>query len=148
MNWIVLLEKLFASRSSSSNESVIMESLDVVRLLRSAGGSLSTQAGLYTELARVEWEEEKNRLLQMTAMILLGFTCALCIMIFIGALALALSWETPYRLHALIALIVVYGTGIAIALYRLQILAARSNQAFIATREELAADIALLRSKL
>lgn len=148
MNWIVLLEKLFASRSSSSNESVIMESLDVVRLLRSAGGSLSTQAGLYTELARVEWEEEKNRLLQMTAMILLGFTCTLCIMIFIGTLILALSWETPYRLHALVALIVVYGAGIAIALYRLHILAARSHQAFIATREELAADIALFRSKL
>jgi|GEM_PF-434056 len=150
MNWIALLEKLFASRYSaqSNNDSVIVEVLDAARLLRSAGSALSAQAALHGQLARVEWAEEKSRLLQMAVMMLLGFTCALCIMIFTGVLVIAFSWDTPYRIHSLIALIAIYATGLGIALHKLQVLAARSSQAFIATREELAADIALLRSKL
>lgn len=150
MNWIAIVEKLFAPTHSSNakGDSLIAESLDALRLLRSAGSALSGQAALHGQLMRVEWEEEKSRLLQMLAMMILAFICGLCIFIFIGVLALAASWDTAYRVHSLVALIVVYALGVGLAYYKIRQLAARSSQAFIATREELAADIALIKSKL
>lgn len=150
MNWIAIIEKLFAPTHSSSTkgDSLIAESLDALRLLRSAGSELSTQAALHGQLMRVEWEEEKGRLLQMLAMMILAFVCGLCIFVFIGVLVLAISWDTAYRIHCLVALITLYALGVGFAYYKIRQLAARSSQAFIATREELAADIALIKSKL
>lgn len=148
MNWISLIEKLFSSRSNGDNDSTLSNSLDLFRLIRSAGGALVAQASLHGQLAQVEWEEEKNRLIQMLIVTLIGFVCGLCILFFGGALVLAFSWETAYRIHAIFALIAIYGFGILISWYRFQALSALSSQAFSATRQELAADIALIRSKL
>lgn len=150
MNWIAIAEKLFTSRSShhENGDSVIAESLDALRLLRSAGSALSAQAALHGQLMRVEWEEEKSRLLQIIVMMLIAFVCGLCIFIFFGILVLATCWDTPYRIHSLAAVIASYALGIGFAYYKIRQLAARGSQAFIATREELAADIALIRSKL
>ena len=147
---IAIIEKLFAPGPGNghASESVFAESLDVIRLMRSAGGALSAQAALHGQLARVEWEEEKSRLLQIAAMMLIAYMCALCMMIFLGVLVLALSWDTAYRIHACVGILVVYAIVIAIVVHRLQTLFARSRYAFAATREELAADIALIKSKL
>ncbi len=106
------------------------------------------QANLHGQLARVEWAEEKNRLFRMLVVTLLGFACLVCGMLFVGALVLAISWETSYRIPALLALIAVYGAEYGIAWRRFQALSAFSSQAFAATREELAAGMALLKSKL
>lgn len=122
--------------------------LDAIRLLRSAGGALFAQAGLHGQLARVEWAEEKIRLTKMLIATLAGFACLLCCLIFAGVLVLALTWETEYRIAAILALGIVYGIGALIAWLRLRALSALSEQAFAATREELAADIALIKSKL
>ena len=150
MSWIGIVEKLFAPGPGTDHpsESVFAESLDVIRLVRSAGSALTAQAALHGQLARVEWEEEKCRLQQIATMMLIGFACALCMMIFLGVLVLALSWDTAYRIHACIGILVVYGIAIAIVINRLKALFARSRYAFSATREELAADIALIKSKL
>ncbi|MBC7984888.1 MAG: phage holin family protein [Candidatus Obscuribacterales bacterium] len=122
--------------------------LNAIRILRSAGQALFTQAALHGQLARVEWAEEKTRLLKMLVAALLGFTFSLCVMLFTGALVLAFTWETAYRVPAAVALVIIYAVGLAIAWYRFQALSARSSRAFAATREELAEDFALLRSKL
>jgi uncharacterized membrane protein YqjE len=122
--------------------------LTALRLLRSAGGALFAQAALHGQLARVEWAEEKRRLGQMLIVTLLGFVCLLGAMLLVTALVLALSWETAYRIPVLIALIAVHVLGTAIAWRRFQALSALGCRAFAATREELAADIALLKSKL
>ncbi len=148
MSWSSLMEKLRTPAPTPSGESTLINSLDVVRLLRSAGGALLAQLALHGKLASVEWEEEKNRLLQMFIITLFGFVCVLCILFFTGAAVLALSWETPYRIHAIVALIAIYGLGVFVAWHRFQKLSALSSDAFAATREELAADIALIRSKL
>ena len=87
--------------------------LDVIRLLRSAGAALFTQASLHGQLARVEWAEAKTRLL-------------------------GVAW----------GLVAAYGLIVAFAWHRLRTLSARSSQAFAATREELAADLALLKERL
>src|SRR5689334_25210261 len=83
-------------------------SFDAVRMLRAAGGSLFSQAQLHAELTGVEWQEEKNRLLRMLAIALLGFACLLCTLLFAGGLALATAWETAYRVPTLAALVLTF----------------------------------------
>lgn len=122
--------------------------LNAIRLLRSAGSALFEQAGLYGQLARVEWAEEKSRLLKMLAATLAGIVFLSCALLFAGLLVIALSWDTPYRIHALLAMLAVYGIGVAIAWHKLQVFSALGDKSFAATREEFAADIALIKSKL
>ncbi len=133
---------------TTTTDSAAINALDVVRLLRSAGAALFTQAAMHGQLARVEWAEEKTRLSQMLVVGLIGFASLLCAMLVIGALVLAFSWDTAYRIDAATALLVAYGLVAGFAWRRLKGLSARSSQAFAATREELAADMALLKSKL
>ena len=129
-------------------DSTEINPLDAIRILRSAGKSLFAQAALHGQLARVEWAEEKTRLIKMLVLVLLGFVGLLCVLLFLGVLVLAYSWDTAYRIPAVMALIAVFGLAAGIAWRSLQALSAQSSQAFAATREELAADLALLKSKL
>ncbi len=133
---------------ATAPESAAFNPLDVVRLLRAAGGALVKQAALHGELARVEWGEEKARLFKMLGVGLLGFASLMCVMLAIGALVLAFSWDTTLRVPAAIAIVAAYLLGTGIAWSRLRALSAMSTQAFAATREELAADLALFKSKL
>jgi uncharacterized membrane protein YqjE len=137
-----------AAEPGSAPGSATFNPLDALRMLHSAGGALFAQAALYGQLARVEWAEEKRRLLQMLVLGLLAFTCLLCVLLLAGILVLVFSWDTAYRIPAAMALFAVYVSATAGAWYRLQILMARAGEAFAATRTELAADITLLRSKL
>jgi uncharacterized membrane protein YqjE len=125
-----------------------IDALAAIRLLRSAGGALFDQLALHGQLAQVEWVEEKNRLLKMLAGAILGFACFQCIMLAVGALLLAVCWETVYRIPAAAALVGLYGLGAGFAWHRFTALSALSGQSFAATRVELAADLALIRSKL
>lgn len=119
--------------------------MDALRLLFSAGGALITQAGLHGQLARLEWEEEKSRLHQILITGLLGFANLLSFLIFLGILVMATTWDTAYRFHAIIAVVAVYGLVTGFAWRRLHSLSALGKEAFAATREEFAADMALLR---
>jgi uncharacterized membrane protein YqjE len=143
------VEKMQNSDSSSrpATGSIVSDFIKVIRIIRTAGKPIFTQTVLHGQLARIEWEEEKIRLMKMLAFLLLGFACILCFMIFAGVLVLAFSWETAYRIQAIIALMTVYGIGIGVAWRRLYILSTLSDQAFAATREEFAADMALISSK-
>jgi uncharacterized membrane protein YqjE len=119
--------------------------MDALRLLFAAGGALLTQAGLHGQLARLEWAEEKFRLQQMLIIGLLGFTTLLSSMIFIGILVMATTWDTVYRLPAIIGVVALYGLSTGFAWRRLRSLSSQGKEAFAATREEFAADMALLR---
>ena len=120
----------------------------MIRVLLSAGGPLMAQAGLHGQLARVEWAEQKERLLKMLVLALLCYTGVLCVMLLLGALVLAFSWDTEYRIPIALALVAVYGLGTALAWRRFRTLSALNGEAFAATREEFAADLAILRSSL
>lgn len=122
--------------------------LEVLRLVRLAGGTLLTQMTLHGQLACNEWAEERRRLGKMLTVIVLGFTCLLCFLLAGGALLLAVSWDTPWRLPVAAALVAIYGLATALAWRRLSALSAHGSQSFAATRAELAADLELLRSKL
>jgi len=142
------LKKLRTVEPLPAPDSIGIGPLDAIHLLRSSGKALFAQIVLHGQLIQVEWAEEKSRLLKMLIVALLGFAGVLCVMLFVGVAALTLSWETAYRIPTAVALVVVYASGAAIAWRRLQALSALSDQAFAATREELAADLALLKSKL
>jgi uncharacterized membrane protein YqjE len=134
--------------STMTPDSTAINALKAIRTLRSAGGALFDQVALHGQLAQVEWGEEKNRLLKMLVGAVLGFACLLCVMLSLGALALALCWETVYRIPVAAVLVALYGLGTGCAWHRFVALSALSGQSFAATRVELAADLALLRSKL
>ena len=125
-----------------------VDPLDVLRLLHSAGGALLAQAALHGQLARVEWEIEKQRLFKLFCVSLIGFSFLLCVTFFLGIAVIAFSWDTTYRLHAIAALIGVYSVGLGIAVHCVKNLLALGNQAFAATRAEFAADVALIKSTL
>jgi len=129
-------------------DSAAFNPLDAIRLLRLAGKALFAQVALHGKLALVEWAEEKNRLFKMLIAALLGFACVLCVMLFGGTLVLAFFWNTAYRIPASIVLMTLYVVGMVIAWRRLQTLSALGSRAFAASREELAVDLRLLRSKL
>lgn len=131
-----------ASPSASPSASAVM------RIARSAGGALLVQAGLHAQLLRVEWAEMRGRLLKMLLATLLGFACLLGLMVTLTALLLAASWHTPYRIPAVIALIALYGSGLALAWRHFKLQSALNAASFAATRAELAEDLALLRSHL
>ena len=131
-----------------TGDSPPINALGAIRVLRSAGGALFDQLALHGQLAQVEWIEERNRLVKMLVGALLGFAFFLCLMLSVGALLLALYWETAYRLAAVAAVVGLYGLGAGWAWRRLIALSALSGQSFASTRVELAADLALIRSRL
>jgi uncharacterized membrane protein YqjE len=131
-----------------TSDSTAINALGVIRILRSAGGALFDQVALHGQLAQVEWDDEKNRLLKMLVGAVLGLACLLCVMLSVGALVLALCWETVYRAPAATVLVGLYALGTGFMWRRFTDLSALGGHSFAATRVELAADLALLRSKL
>lgn len=129
-------------------QSASISPLDVVRILRSAGSSLLTQAGLHGQLARVEWAAEKNRITGLLIAALIAGIGLLCTLLMAGVLVLAFSWDTPYRVPAAVGLVLFYAACAVFAWMRFKTLSARGREAFAGTREEIAADLALIRSRL
>ena len=133
---------------AAAPESASISPLDVVRVLRSAGPALLTQAGLHGDLIRVEWAAEKERIVRLVAAAFIALIALLCLLLTAGALVLAFSWDTPYRAAVAAGLAIVYAVIAAIAWQRFKVHTARGSESFAATREELAADVALIRSRL
>jgi len=138
---------LFKSSRASTDAGAI-NPLQLLGVLRSAGGAFIAQASLHAQLAQVEWQEEKQRLRSMVVFTLMGFACFLCLIFFTGALVLAISWDTPYRIPVFIGLILCYLAALIFAGLKLKTLAQQGDQSFAATRAEIAADIDLIKSAL
>jgi uncharacterized membrane protein YqjE len=132
----------------TSTDAGALNPLQLLGLVRSAGGAFLAQASLHAQLAQVEWQEEKQRLRQMVAFTLMGFACFLCFIFFTGALVLAISWDTPYRIHVFIGLIFCYLAALIWAALKLKVLAEQGEKSFAATRAEILADIDLIKSAL
>jgi uncharacterized membrane protein YqjE len=127
---------------------VAVTTADLLRIVRSAGGALLVQAGLHGQLLRIEWAQEKARLLKLVMGAVLGFVCLLGLLVALGVMLLAVYWDTPYRIRAVAALAGIYGLGVLCAWRLCTSQAARGTDSFSVSRSELAADLELLRSKL
>lgn len=122
--------------------------LALFRLLSFESEPLFAQAKLHGQLAKVEWAEEKQYLLRLLLSSLLGFACFLCMLIFSGILVIALTWNTDYRIFAIVALCLAYMVATVLVCRHIIKISDRPEGAFPATRAELTSDLALLRSKL
>lgn len=119
-----------------------------VRLVRLAGADLLDQAGLHAQLAHVEVQQERQRLLRILALGVLGLACLVSVLLSAGALVLAASWDGAYRLHVAGGLVVAYAFGLGLCWQRLRRAAATDAGLFQASLEELSADAAMLRRHL
>ncbi|TJY62795.1 hypothetical protein E4T66_03480 [Sinimarinibacterium sp. CAU 1509] len=125
-----------------------LQALDLMRRLQPAAGAVYAHLALHEQLMQIEWAQEKRRLLKMLWLTLIGFACLLCMLIFGGALAMTLSWNTSYRIPTLLALIAVHVLGFSMAWRRLRMQSVLGERSFAASREALAADLAVIRSCL
>jgi uncharacterized membrane protein YqjE len=129
-------------------EAASINTAELLRMLRTAGGAMLLQAGLHGQLLRVEWAQEKSRLLKLVMATLLGFVSVLGLLATLGILVLAIYWDTPYRILAVLALVALCALGMAFAWRQCRSQAALGSNSFAASRSELAADLELLRSQL
>jgi uncharacterized membrane protein YqjE len=132
---------------SEAPPSARFDAWDALRVLRTAGPALAAQAGNYAELVGVEWTEERRRLLRLALATALGFAFLLCILLASGAVLLAATWDTGWRWPSAAALLIAYASGLAWSWQRAAATHAQGSASFSATREELAADLAILRSR-
>lgn len=133
---------------TASKDAGSMNPLQVLSVIRSASSALFAQATLHAQLAQVEWKEEKQRLSKMLIFTLIGFACFLCLLFFIGAFVLTLSWDTKFRIPVFLLLIFGYFLALTWAAFKVYALAEQGNNSFAGTRAEIEADIALLKSVL
>lgn len=118
----------------------------LLRALRLAGRPALAHAALHGQLVQLEWMQEKQRLLQLLLVTLLGFACVLIFLGLLSTLVLLLSWDTSYRLAALLVLLFAHALGFMLAGWRMHVLLARGSASFTGICEELSADIDLLRN--
>ncbi len=130
------------------NPSFEFNPLSAFRLLRSAGGALLAQAALHSQLARVEWAEEKIRLTRIAIAAILAVLSALCLLLLGSLIVLALSWNTPYQIAVVVAVLLAYVILLAVCSRILIRQIALGALSFAATREEIAADLAMLKARL
>lgn len=122
--------------------------MEIIRRLRASVALVLMQLELHGRLACVEWQQEKNRLQQLLVFGTLGLIFLFCFILSIGLLAIALAWTTEYRWFAIVGVVVFYALGIVFCYFRCKRYAALGEESFKATRAEIAADIALIRSQL
>jgi uncharacterized membrane protein YqjE len=112
-----------------------------------AGSALLAHAALHGQLAWVELQREKNRLLQMSLVLLAGFSLLTSLLVAVTTALLLATWNTPYSASVMAATGFLYGAGMVLLWLRFSMLAAKGDQAFCGTREELAEDMTQLRSR-
>lgn len=122
--------------------------MSIVQMLGAAGEAFLAQANLHRQLAANEWQQEKARLTSMFAAFLVGFCCFICLLIFIAVLAILLTWNSPYQSISLLSVCTLYALGAYLAFRRFMWQAKKSTNFLAATRAEMAADLAMIKSKL
>lgn len=120
----------------------------IIKKMYKAKDAIHAQAALHRDLIRLEWQEEKRRWLKILALGALSVIFLFCSFAFIGVLVILLSWDTQYRLHSVVGLVITFALAVVVTWWRLLALVALGRNAFIASREELAADIAMFKNSL
>jgi uncharacterized membrane protein YqjE len=122
--------------------------MEIFQRIRSLTKELLTQLELHGRLLKVEWLQEKNRIQQIICIASLGFAFLLCSLLSIGFFVIAANWAGNYRLLSIALVCIFYLIGLVFCWIRFNALAAKGADSFAVSREELAADIALIRSQL
>ena len=127
---VKLLTDAFKGESSSEKGDDSTSMMDMLRALSSVKNTVEAQAGLYSQLLQLEWEEQKRRYTR--------------IMVFF----LVLIWDHELRHWFIAAMLVVYALMALIAILRMRSLQASWGRRFAAVRDELKADLDIIQSRL
>lgn len=147
------------NESSASNDAEIQFAIDaektleinplsILQALRSAGSGVLSLVSLYLDLAQVEWALEKARITSLLTTILTGFAFLLSGLTAATVIICVLSWETPFRGIAITGLVFFYTAALAIIWRRVNALLAVRHSAFGTLRDELATDMAMIKSAI
>jgi uncharacterized membrane protein YqjE len=126
----------------------VVELIDAVRVARSAGGMLLEHAALTAELAQSDWQEEQSRLKRLLFSILLYTLLLGLVLLHVSALVMMLAWNTPYRVHAVAGMLLIWSVALLLVRRRLQRISAEGDGRFNASREELRKTLHMLRQHL
>lgn len=126
----------------------VVELIDAVRIARSAGSLLLDHAVLTAELAGSDWEAEKLRLKRLLFSTLLYVVFISLALLQFGALMVVVAWDTPYRIHAAAAVLLLWLVCIGLIRRRVQRIAADGEGRFAASRAELGKTVDILRRHL
>lgn len=129
-------------------ETKLVSITSMMQLFSSASDALFAQANLHRELAIIEWEEEKERLSHMLTAFLIGFSCFICLLFFLGILTITLFWSTDYQWVSILTLSALYGLVTYFSWKRFMVEAKRPGRFFTTTREEIAADLSMIKNNL
>lgn len=99
-------------------------------------------------LARLEWEEEKRRLLRLVLLTIAALALTIVALVVVSFAIMMSYWESPHRFTAIWIVAGLWLVGWGAALLTLVATAKASGQAFQATREELARDWAAFKERL
>jgi len=122
--------------------------LSALRLMRSAGAALFAQSALHAKLAGIEWAEEKQRLARIATAAIVGLVSASCFLLLSGIVTIALFWNSAYQIAVAVSVLLFYAVIAVAAGLSLKRQIALGAMSFAATREEIAADLAMLKAKL
>lgn len=115
----------------------------VFHSLRSIGPALIGLLRTRLELFGIELAEEKERAAQLALLAAFGLLFAGLALLMLNVLVLAYFWHT-HRYEAILGLILLYGGGVVVCLWRLQASLAARPPMFEATMAEFKADIEAL----
>lgn len=145
---VKLLTDAFKGESSSEKGDDSTSMMDMLRALSSIKNTVEAQAGLYSQLLQLEWEEQKRRYTRIMCLLAIAFFCLGCFFIFAGVFFLVLIWDHELRNWFIAAMLVVYALIALIAILRMRSLQASWGRPFAAVRDELKADLDIIKSRL
>lgn len=100
------------------------------------------------ELAQLEWQAQKQHLVQMLVLAVLVSALAVVALLGLSLAVLVQCWETPYRIPAAWGLAVLWVVVCGLALRKLMGVAEQVQRGFALTRRELAQDWRHLKERL
>lgn len=116
--------------------------------LRSSAPVLREHVSLILELACIEWQQERRRLLGMVLAGAFALCCAMSFIALSTAIILAALWDTPYCALAVSAILIAYAAGSIAAWFKFHQLLQNGTKSFGATRDELVRDLSRLKHKM
>lgn len=99
-------------------------------------------------LVKLEWQEEKRRLQQLTILFLLCAGLTVGILMGISMAVIVTFWDTPFRVMVAWGVVLFWIVVWVVMLVLLLQVARKSRQAFELTRKELAQDWEALKERL
>ena len=100
------------------------------------------------DLARLEWQDQKQRLQRLLVLIIVVCVLTLVLLIVLSLAVLVRFWDTPERIFVAWSVAAVWAVGWVVAVLSLMSLVRQAGSGFALTRRELAQDWRAIKERL